>query len=226
MLLVVAGREISCVARDYSDSGIFVATDTPLPLGRLVRVRIAAPATLEFELLARVSWWRGPGGPEEEPPGMGLNFYGLRSSALARWRAWIRDSATDAIESTGQDGRIRRNHARIRVRLTVRIETEETAIEAVTRDIGTGGLFAPCDRPLPPGQRVTVVVLHPVDGSQITVEGTVLRAVGGGEPGIGVEFTDPGPDGADILMGFVEAAQQPDSLDEALIIDGEDDQLA
>ena len=89
-----------------------------------------------------------------------------------------------------------------------------------------GGLFAPCDSPLPAGERVRVVLHHPRDGSVLALEGTVLRTVGGGEPGIGVTFTDPGPDGIDVLMSFVEAAESPDSLDEALIIDGEDDQLA
>jgi Tfp pilus assembly protein PilZ len=226
VLLVAAGREVVCLARDYSDAGIFVATDTPLPLGRLMRVRIAVPGEAEFEMLARVAWWRAPNEADGVVPGMGLNFYGLRSASLPRWRAWVAATRGSEIPSYGEDGRIRRNHPRIRVALTVRIEMGETAIEATTRDVAEGGLFAPCDSPLPAGERVRVVLHHPRDGSVLALEGTVLRTVGGGEPGIGVTFTDPGPDGIDVLMSFVEAAESPDSLDEALIIDGEDDQLA
>ncbi len=226
VLLVVAGREINCLAQDYSDAGVFVATDTPLPLGRLVRARISVPDQPEFELFARVAWWRGPDQGPDTNPGMGLNFYGLRSPALPRWREWVAATSGAVLASIGEDGRVRRNHPRVRVALTVRIETREGSIEAVTRDVAVGGLFAPCDRPLPPGERVRVVLLHPMDGSQLALEGTVLRTEGGSEPGVRIEFTDPGPDGIDVLLSFVDAAHLPDSLDEALIIDGEDDQLA
>lgn len=226
VLMVVAGREIVCVARDYSDAGIFVATDTPLALGRLVRVRISVPSQAEFELLARVAWWRGPAALADAPPGMGLNFYGLRSEALPRWRRWVAQADGAVVASTGEHGRIRRNHPRIRAALKVRVEGAHETVEATTRDVAAGGMFAPCETSLAPGERVTVALFHPRDGTHIMLEGTVLRAVGGGEPGLGVEFADPGPDGLEILLSYIDAAAVPDSLDEELIIDGEDDQLA
>jgi hypothetical protein len=88
----------------------------------------------------------------------------------------------------------RRECTRVPIKLQAKVIAGETVVASGdTRDVGLGGLFVVTDRPLPVGTRCQMI-LH-LEGADrqvfLPAGGRVVRAEAGG---MGVEFTELGPD--------------------------------
>lgn len=74
---------------DISEKGIFIVTESPLPVGRNVLLRISLPDTVELiEAKGRVVW-TGIGGPEKRG-GMGVEIIQMSEKAREELRRFIR----------------------------------------------------------------------------------------------------------------------------------------
>ena len=73
---------------NLSEGGLFLQTNTPLDTGRRMLLRLSSGEVREVMAEATVVWSR-PQRQEKGPPGMGLKFEGLDSSALALLRRII-----------------------------------------------------------------------------------------------------------------------------------------
>jgi len=67
------------ITMNISSGGLFIATDTPLPIGEEVRVRFTVPTLREeVDIMAVVRWLRAPkAGDKDTPGGMGVEFKDL-----------------------------------------------------------------------------------------------------------------------------------------------------
>jgi uncharacterized protein (TIGR02266 family) len=80
---------------NLSESGLFLQTSMPLPVGAVALVRFAGPKS--FEVRVRVIWAQRD--PSQEPVGMGLQFLELSEAhreiilALSQYQARDRDHA-------------------------------------------------------------------------------------------------------------------------------------
>jgi uncharacterized protein (TIGR02266 family) len=69
-------REVDAQSKNVGVGGAFIITETPPPIGTLVEIAIASPATWEPVRVRGQVRWLSAGGPDEDP-GMGIAFQDL-----------------------------------------------------------------------------------------------------------------------------------------------------
>lgn len=70
-----AGVVHEAIATTLGAGGLFVATDTPLEKGSVLRIRFCVPGNARIHQLdSRVVWAHRPGDPGQQGHGMGLAF--------------------------------------------------------------------------------------------------------------------------------------------------------
>lgn len=231
------------LTEDISRRGLFLRTDCPKPLRQLVQLRVTLlPAEDELDLLAVVVHSLGHAQAQLRggAPGMGMQFYGLTGAVRDRWERyvrkleelhraqapglpWMRPAATPADP-------VRRQHQRYPAKFTVRLRDVNKLYEFLSRDISVGGVFLLAEEPLPVGDELVLLIVHPTTGEEFSVHGEVVRSVE--EPpelaGMGVRFTNIDEDCVDRFRGFIESGLPEDLLvvDDVLIIEEDDGGLA
>ncbi len=98
---------------------------------------------------------------------------------------------------------------RIRAELDVEIASGKRRISAKTETIGCGGmLVAACGEGIHIGQTVQISLCLPSNSDPAKLTGEIIYLLESAdstqEPGIGIKFTDMGPDGGASLAQFVE----------------------
>jgi uncharacterized protein (TIGR02266 family) len=94
----IGGEQLTAETRNIGLGGVFVATDTPAPVGRWVSLHIALPNWDEFHFVnAEVRWG---GSPNDGPPpsgscGMGVRFVKLSLHVAAVLDRFIRSHTVD-----------------------------------------------------------------------------------------------------------------------------------
>ncbi len=84
-------RHDSCtaVSQDLSTGGLFVVTDSLLPVGECIRVRFSLPDSPELmDAIAEVRWTRSEETSEGEP-GIGLAFLQLSAKTKQAIKAYV-----------------------------------------------------------------------------------------------------------------------------------------
>lgn len=80
----------SGLSMNMSEGGLFVATNTMVPVGTLLVLGIHGPLTREsIVALAEVRWTRASSGQESVPPGLGLQFVERNGASQARIHALV-----------------------------------------------------------------------------------------------------------------------------------------
>jgi len=81
------------ITMNISSGGLFIATDRPLPVGQVIRIRFTVLTLHEqVESRAVVRWVRGPdAGDRDLPTGMGVQFLDLPPHVVQAVDAFIRD---------------------------------------------------------------------------------------------------------------------------------------
>jgi Tfp pilus assembly protein PilZ len=191
-------RTLSLLTEDVSYGGIFLCTDSPLPLLQLVRVQLVLPigdrALQAHGMTVHVVQ---PENAQERVPGVGVQFYALDQATRDAWDLFIGQVETSCPKSPDQAPlrlprgftpepirrRFERHTAVLKVEPTTLAELEEIH----SRDVATGSMFVPTRLELPIGTRVVVYVSHPTSGQPFLFEAKVVHRTDS-PPGLGLEL--------------------------------------
>jgi Tfp pilus assembly protein PilZ len=196
--LSVGKRTLSLLTADVSHGGVFLCTDTPLPLMQLVGVHLVLPigdrALKAHGMTVHVV---KPDNGQGRVPGLGVQFYALDHTTRDSWEAFVRHVEAHCPPSPDQaplrlprgftPEPVRRRFERHTAVLKVEPTTLPGLEEVYTRDVLAGRIFIPGALALPKGARVVVYVAHPATGQPFLLEGSVLGRTDE-PPGLDVEF--------------------------------------
>jgi uncharacterized protein (TIGR02266 family) len=87
-------RILSDFARNISEGGLFIATETTLPVSTVISLQFRLPASQEPIVVSGRVVWTVNGGTEQ-PSGMGIEFENLDDSARRRIRQLMRKLGGD-----------------------------------------------------------------------------------------------------------------------------------
>jgi hypothetical protein len=228
------------LTENLSAGGVFVRTDTPRPLRRLVQFRFTPPGSQEQEIqmLAMVVYVVTPEQSARlgKPPGMGLNLYGLDEHTRRRWEDFVHEAerrvnalgapTQDTHLPTPQVERIRRQFPRSEVELRVQVQTPQQLRLLYTHNISLGGAFLRCDEDFAEGARVKLIFSHPADDVEHTLHAIVARTIHHPPEhrGFAVYFEDMSAEQRRAFHDFVDAYTPPtlDEVDEDPIVEQDD----
>jgi hypothetical protein len=178
-------RTLSLLTADVSYGGVFLCTDTPLPLMQLVGVQLVLPigdrALKAHGMTVHVV---RPDNAHGRVPGLGVQFYALDHTTRDSWEVFVRHVEAHYPQSPDQaplrlprgftPEPVRRRFERHTAVVKVEPATLAELEEVFTRDISTGSILVPTPLELPPRARVVVYVSHPATGQPFLLEGSVL----------------------------------------------------
>lgn len=236
IVLISPQEETTYLTENFSLGGIFVRTDSPRPLRHLVRFGFTPPEQdAPLKMLAMVVYIVTPAQAARlgRAPGMGLNLYGMDQDTRDRWRAFVQQTGLRLQEQTQvqpppQSLRpglptepIRRHDPRTTAEFKVQLKDASQLYEVYTCDISLGGTFLRSAWRPPAGQKVELVFIHPDDGSEFTLRGSVIRHVDGpaSQRGFGVAFEALGPETRSQFHTFIESGLPILDGDEDLIVE-------
>jgi type IV pilus assembly protein PilZ len=90
----IGDRLLSDFARNISEGGLFIATESALPVSTVISLEFRLPGNQEPIVVNGRVVWTVNGGPEQ-PSGMGIEFENLDDSALRRIRQLMRKLGID-----------------------------------------------------------------------------------------------------------------------------------
>ena len=238
LTITTATGKIDLTTEDVSFSGLFVRTDDPAPLRRLVKLHLTMPDTKEqMEMLAMVVYTVSAEQSKRfsKPPGMGLNLYGLNAQSRLKWREFVartidlHDQARlqDLTTLPGRIEPIRRRFPRFEAEFVVHVETTQALYDMVTLNISAGGAFLATDEVLAAGTDIKLTIVHPEDGSEFVIKGQVVRHIPAkdGAGGLGVCFEEMDSSARSGFVDFIESGLPVVDIESDLILDGDDDLL-
>ncbi len=95
----IGDRLFSDFAQNISEGGLFIATETTLPVSTAISLQFRLPASQEPIVVSGRVVWTVNGGPEQ-PSGMGIEFENLDDSALRRIRKLMRKLGVDTLSES------------------------------------------------------------------------------------------------------------------------------
>lgn len=231
--LVSARSTDTMLTDDISLSGVFVRTDSPERLRRLIKLCVTLPDTGEaLEMLAMVVYAISPEQAERlgRVPGMGLNLYGLMPEMRQRWADYVKRTqelfdapgfGADAVSAVVEP--LRRAHPRFVATLKVRVAAVDVLYDMLTHNVSLGGAFLNTEHLLPQGEMVRVVFVHPDDASEFTLNARVVRTVERPPEsrGIGVKFEHMASETEEAFETFIVSGLT--ELDEEPLLGGVED---
>ena len=177
-----AGRDRRRSAVDVSEDGMFVESPDNVTPGEAVQIVIAMPEERTIRALATVERVVTP---EEASfcggmPGMGLRFLMMDRCLGDWWNAYLEQLAETtrrkqpdpaALEHRGEPAGTRRVEPRNPGRFQVEILDEATRQTFYTRDVSPGGMFLATPDVREVGERLRLVVGHPVSEREFPLPG-------------------------------------------------------
>ncbi len=235
-------------AVDISTRGMFIKTDAPPPLRRIIRLNIpTGERSPDLQVLAMVVHRLLPEQAKAAgtAPGMGVQLYGLGNVARDQWQKWFQTLATthalpDPAERKGPPplvlpgkvpvptDAVNRNHVRYAIAMDVQFIGDNVE-KGRTIDVSLGGAFVSGIKLAKVGQEVSLVFIHPISGEGFDLSAKIVRvdstSLAGGA---GVLFTALTPQRRQAWQDFLHAALPFDEqCDDALtVIDPNDPMLA
>lgn len=230
-------------AIDISERGMFIKTDDPAPVRRLIRLRVpVADSGQELHVLAMVVHRVLPT-PEilasGAPPGMGVQLYGLGPLARKRWTDWVKELAVKYATPVGEPPPIPLHRVdnrpppidsikRMNVRHTTSWEVKiigDSVENTRTTNISGGGAFILTEHEYPEGTPLDLILVHPKTAEGFDITCTVVRHVKKPNCGIGVRFVEIDEARGKELLEFIESAVAKEE-DELVILEQDDPMLA
>jgi len=231
--LFVGNDFVALRTEDVSFNGLFLRTDSPPKLRRLVRIEASLPNGAAFSahgMAVHVVSVDSAGG---RAPGVGVQFYAVDKQLAEVWHAFIRETKRAYVAAASQPiviappstpDPIRRRHPRWKVGLEVRYRTYDELYRACTSDVSRGGLFVATSHDLAVGAEVTLTLVRPESDVTFEVDGIVRRQVKTPCAGVGVEFIKLTPERQAALDQFL--SDSIPMLDDLQIIEDGDPRLA
>jgi Tfp pilus assembly protein PilZ len=207
-------RTDSFFTEDVSFRGVFLRTDTPPPLRRLVDLRLVLPpgdaALLAHGMVVHVV---PHGNTFERVPGFGVQFYALDKVTREIWETFVREVAACCPESPYPSlpaqqpaGIDRRLDARRMAVLRIKVETARDLHDLYATDVSKGGMFVATELDLVESTVVVIHVAHPETAETFLFDAIVRhRRMGGrGIPrGVGVELLNMNKTRKEQFLDFV-----------------------
>lgn len=179
-------RTLSLLTADVSYGGVFLFTDSPLPLMQLVGVHLVLPigdrALRAHGMTVHVV---KPDNAEGRVPGLGVQFYALDQTTRDSWEAFVRhveghfpvsrDQVPLRLPRGFTPEPVRRRFERHTAVLKIEPATLTELEEIYTRDVSTGTIVVPSTLELPLRARVVIYVAHPTTGQPFLIEGSVRQ---------------------------------------------------
>ncbi len=212
--LETAGETQEYTTRNASFSGVFVVSDDPLPLRRMVRFRIDVGATEPIELLGVVAHTINAADAHESgrKPGMGISLYPLGPANDEQWREFVRTEYEKDPDA----------HARLVAselpRLRVHLKNDAMKEQFFGSDFPSGNIFYRTPELLPEGSSVVCEVTHPDTGKTLELFAKVTEVVTGSrrDRGLRIAFEDLSEASTDRMERFERG-----EMSEATTEDGE-----
>lgn len=193
--------------RDASYDGVFLVSDEPLPLRKLIRFRTRLPDSKEeLQMLGLVAHTINPATAAEsgEAPGMGIQLFSLGRETRARWREYI-----DALYQKNPEARRAVESAR-RPKVRVRIPNAELLKRFKTVDLPAKSLFLRTPDLHPAGTEVDCIISHPFSEQSFILSATVAESIDGTVKERGLRLDLELPHDLSELQAFLSAnAQTP-----------------
>ncbi len=208
-------------AVDISDEGMFVESPDHQPVGEMVQLNLRLGTGDGVRLLCSVERVVTPdeaafcGGM----PGMGLRFFLMDARLQQTWRDYLVQLESGKAPMAPDPERsehlkdaprklTRREQPRREGRFRVRVKSKWRLREFWTGDVSSGGLFIGTDKPLDPGSRVDLFVVHPVTQREIALEAVVRwtrsrKQAVSGPPGMGVQLVTDSDADHDAFLHFI-----------------------
>jgi uncharacterized protein (TIGR02266 family) len=202
------------VTVNVSHNGMLVRASHKREIDSFARMRLFLPPKQEpIEILGRIASKVHVAGKEA----LGIHFIDFPSEEKEKWMAYLRRieslAAADDAETTSPEKQIeRRASRRLATAFMVRFKSSGGLEEFVTQNISSGGMFLATTMEKPVGERVRLVVVHPVTDQTFELEAEVVRnegeAAAMGLMGIALRFLDLTPQKEETLKTFVGPAAQ------------------
>jgi len=196
-------------SKNLAQGGVFVPTKERFELREIVPVELTLAfarkrVVMKGEVVHIVSPELAQTGAT---PGVAVQFVGSPAE-VRRKLAPLLEACGSVPQAPIADGG-RRAAPRVAARIPVRIEGGGQVGEGITRNLSqSGALVAVANVRWPPGQKVRLVLEHPLTGEVMELGGTVAREIetGGDVAALGSAF-EPAPDHREDVARFVEQVQ-------------------
>jgi len=210
--------------RNISHEGIFVGTNKPFQIGEIIDVILELPQprpsmTLMAEVVHAITVQEGEEFVAE--PGMGLHFLNLTPTRKKILESYISKEMKQSPNAQGKDRRI---HTRTPAWLKVKFASNGALKEKYSCDISKGGILIETDDPAPIDTKIEVMLVHPITGEELKLEGCVVRHVMQNDKpdaikGMALSFTDF-KRRKDEIEGFVNTIRAVGTIKKELSISG------
>lgn len=193
------GRILHYVTRNASFRGLFLVTEQPLPLRRLVRVRCeVAGSALELIGLVTHTVNLTDAAELNKQPGMGVNLFSLGPTQRELWEDFVRMEYQKDPQA----------HATLVAselpRLSIVLKNDKMKEQFFGADLPRGDIFYRTPDKMPPGTRVVVEVKHPVTQKTHELFAQVVDTVDGArrKRGIRIAFEEMSEASTEELQRF------------------------
>lgn len=167
---------ISEYTHNISKRGVFIRTKKPCKLGDQVQVVIVIPETEEeisaLGVVIRIVT------PDEAtsalPAGMGIQIDKIDRKDQDKIEEFINLNLVHPDHGSAEE---RRNNKRYETRVRVLFGSKQALVEEYIRNISHGGIFIQHDKPMPEGEILMIVLVHPNSGKKMALKGEVVRVI-------------------------------------------------
>jgi hypothetical protein len=213
--LVRGKLRVTLLTEDVSFRGLFLRTDAPPAVRRLLQIEMLIPPDdRPLRLHGTVVHVLRPGETGARSPGMGIELVGLNGDVKSLWEGFVshlRPRRKESIEvmqaarAAGVPDQVRRRFERYKKELRLLVDSVGELKTLIATDVSQGGMFVATELPLPIGHGFRVTVVHPESGATYPLDCVVKRRdVDSKPPGVGVQF-DPMNDGQrQAFMEFIK----------------------
>lgn len=166
---------------NVSRNGVCLASSTPRAVNGLVRLKLFLPPNEDpIEIFGKVAWQ----GVTRSEAGIGIHFLEIESRDRDRWVEFVSQverlnaGDTASTPSSAQESPVveRRASPRTTASFMVRFRSRKRLDEFVSQNLSAGGMFLSTPVLRPEGEKVSVVIIHPISGKDFSIDAEVVRA--------------------------------------------------
>ncbi len=157
--------------RNASTQGVFLLSPRPLPLRKLIRLKIRLSKTEEIQMLGLVAHTINPVDAAEQrrQPGMGIQLFSVGEQTRDRWHDFISEQYEKSPEARAQA----QDFPHVRIRIPNRALLERF----FSIDLPAGGIYLRTPDLHPQGSVVCCDVVHPETNAVFELQATVAQTV-------------------------------------------------
>jgi hypothetical protein len=159
---------------DASYRGVFLLSQNPLPLRKLVRMQIQLPGDDQpLQMMGLVAHHISPAEANEigRDAGMGIHLFSVGEETHKQWRQFIRDRYESDPRAHEQFKRIELPH------VVAHLPDHKALSEYFDDELTTGEMFVRSSEVHDEEETVICDIVHPDGADSIDLEGTVVEAV-------------------------------------------------